>query len=195
MERFFEVTVSTKETANGSASGKVSTEPHFCLTWSRNLIELKKEKNVDGVFPLLTTDHDLSAINVLNYYKYQPRIEKRFSHFKSFNDLMPILFKKVERVEAMMFLCFLSLVIQGLIEREVRMNMAKKSIDYLNIYPEEMAAFRPTTPIILESFEGISRTRITNEDGVTEEINDNLSQNQLLTLDMLNMKPSDFWHP
>ena len=198
MERFFEINITTKEAAVATESEKAPeafAQPYFYLTWSRKHGVIKKEKNVDGIFPLLTTDHELKAIDVLNYYKFQPRIEKRFSQLKSFHNLMPILFKKVERIEATMFLYFLCMMVQALIEREVRTNMVAKSINYLKIYPEEMAAFRPTTPIILENFEGISRTLITNEYENIEEIKDELSQTQILTLEMLGMNSTDYWKP
>lgn len=112
---------------------------------------------------------------------------------------MPILFKKIERVEAMMFLYFLGMMIQALIEREVRKNMKVKSIEYLKIYPEEMAAFRPTTPIILENFAGIIKTTITainqNNTETTEEIYDVLSKEQVQILEMLGLNAEKYWQP
>lgn len=203
-ERFFKIDISTNEasattkseTSNNSNRNK---QPYLYLTWSRNLQELKNEKNVDGVFPLLSTDGNMKAIEVLNFYKYQPSLEKRFSQLKSFQNLMPILFKKIERVEAMMFLYFLGMMIQALIEREVRKNMKVKSIEYLKIYPEEMAAFRPTTPIILENFEGIFKTTITaitqNNTETTEEIYDVLSKEQVQILEMLGLNTEKYWQP
>ena len=49
-------------------------QPYLYLTWSKILEELKKEKNIDGIFPLLSTDNTLKAIDVLNFYKYQPSL-------------------------------------------------------------------------------------------------------------------------
>lgn len=209
---FFTIDISTNEKlkvvneiSDSDQINKVKTEqlapnlePYFYLTWSRNLEELKREKNIDGIFPLLSTENTLKAIDVLNFYKYQPSLEKRFSQLKSFQKLMPILFKKVERVEAMMFLYFIGMMIQALIEREVRGNMKAKSIEYLNIYPEEMAAFRPTTPIVLETFEGIFKTIVTHQKEsaeTTEEIFDALTETQIQVLDMLGMKPENYWRP
>ena len=96
----------------------------------------KGEKRLHGVFPLLTTDKSLSAKDVLLSYKYQPRLEKRFTQFKSVHEAAPLLFKKIERVEAIMFLFFLSLLIQAIIEREVRSRMKERGIKALPIYPE-----------------------------------------------------------
>lgn len=51
----------------------------YTLTWHREPKALKAEARVDGVFPLLSTDPELSSKTVLQAYKYQPRLEKRFA--------------------------------------------------------------------------------------------------------------------
>ncbi len=61
--------------------------------WEREKEALKREKNADGVFPLLTTDESVSAKEVLRANKYQPRLEKRFTPFKSVHEAAPLLFK------------------------------------------------------------------------------------------------------
>lgn len=96
-------------------------ETVYSLVWERDKETLKQEKDVDGIFPLLTTDESLSAKEVLRAYLHQPRLEKRFTQFKSVHEAAPLLFKKIERVEGIMFLFFLSLMIQANIEREVRL--------------------------------------------------------------------------
>ncbi len=79
---------------------------------------IKGEENVDGVFPVLCTDKDLTAKEALVAYKYQPHLEKRFWLFKHILLAAPLLFKKIERVESMMFMLFLALIFQAVIERE-----------------------------------------------------------------------------
>jgi transposase len=49
----------------------------------------------------------ISAKEVLQAYKFQPRLEKRFAQFKSIHRASPLLFKKINRVEANMFLFFI----------------------------------------------------------------------------------------
>ena len=50
----------------------------FNLIWSRDRTVLHQESQLDGIFPLLSTDTLLSAKQALQAYKYQPRLEKRF---------------------------------------------------------------------------------------------------------------------
>ncbi len=72
---------------------KNCVEMVYSLVWEREKEALKREKNVDGIFPLLTTDESLSAKEVLRAYKYQPRLEKRVTPFKSVHEAAPLLFK------------------------------------------------------------------------------------------------------
>ena len=64
----------------------------------------------------------------LQAYKYQPRLEKRFQQFKHIHHGASLLFKKLERIEATMFAFFIALMIQALIERQVRQTMADRKI-------------------------------------------------------------------
>ncbi len=55
-----------------------------------------------------------------------------------------------------MFLFFVALIIQGVIERKVRMAMKEKGIKSLPIYPEYRKSFYPTTSKTFYNFDGIS---------------------------------------
>jgi len=171
---------------------KKCVETVYSLIWERNKEALKREKNVDGIFPLLTTDKSLSAKEVLRAYKYQPRLEKRFTQFKSVHEAAPLLFKKIERVEGIMFLFFLSLMIQAIIEREVRLKMKEWDIATLPIYPEFRDAFHPTTSKILSVFEGISSYQV-RMGQITKEFRDSLNQTQELILNMLGISLDYYW--
>ena len=60
-------------------------------------------------------------------YKYQPRLEKRLTQFKSIHKVAPLLFKKIERVEGIMFLFFVALMLLAIIEREVDVKYEKST--------------------------------------------------------------------
>ena len=171
---------------------KNCVETIYSLIWERDAEALKREKNVDGTFPLLTTDESLSAKEVLRAYKYQPRLEKRFTQFKSVHEAAPLLFKKIQRVEGIMFLFFLSLMIQAIIEREVRLKMKEWEIKTLPIYPEFRDAFHPTTSKILNAFEGISSYQVRRGQTI-KEFRDSLTQTQELILSMLGISLYYYW--
>src|SRR3990167_3503673 len=157
------------------------------LHWARNKKKIKEEMNIDGIFPLLSTDKNLSSRETLIAYKYQPRLEKRFTQFKDIHNAAPLLFKNVERVEANMFVFFLALMIQALIERKIRTNMKEKGIDQIDLYPEHRCSKYPTANAVFELFEPVSTYEIIQEKKVVEEFKDELTETQKLVLKLLNI--------
>lgn len=171
----------------------VETNTIFTVSWIRNKTFIRQEMNFDGIFPILCTDKSMSAKDALKAYKYQPRLEKRFTQFKSVHNAAPLLFKKVERVEAIMFLFFLSLLLQSVIEREIRLKMKDKKIDNLPIYPEHRLSYHPTTAIVFDRFENISKYRLLKGKKIVKEFKDELTKTNKKVLKLLNMTESEYW--
>lgn len=168
-------------------------ETAYVLSWFRNRSSLKREARLDGIFPLVSTDVNLSAKETLKAYKYQPRLEKRFAQFKSIHNAAPLLFKKIERVEANMFAFFISLVIQALLERQIRESMKDEEIEALYIYPEDRKCERPTSAIVFERFAQVSRYEIKYKGATVEQFRDNLNAPQKNILDMVKMSEESYW--
>jgi len=169
------------------------TKTTYLLDWEIDTKRLKKQERADGIFPLLSTDSSIGPKEALLSYKYQPRLEKRFNQFKSVHEAAPILFKNIQRVESIMFLFFVALIVQGIIERKVRMSMKEKKIKSLPIYPEYRKSFYPTTSKIFYNFDGISSYKILKNGKVIKEFKDELSSIQKLLLDLLDINEDDFW--
>lgn len=163
------------------------------LSWRRNIDELKNEAKIDGIFPLLSTDKELTSKEVLQAYKFQPRLEKRFTQFKSIHNAAPMLFKNVTRIEANMFLFFISLAVQALLEREVRNKMKKFGDEDLLIYPEARTSVHPTTNKILNNFEQISTYSIIENGNTIEEFKDELTDTQKTILNYLDISEEEYW--
>ena len=175
------------------AKYKSITKTTYALDWEIDDKRLRKEKRADGIFPLLTTDKSIGPKEALCSYKYQPKLEKRFNQFKSVHEAAPILFKNIERVEAIMFLFFVALIVQGIIERKVRMSMKERAIKSLPVYPEYRRSFYPTTSKIFYNFDGISSYKILKNGKVIKEFKDDLSSIQKLLLDLLDINEDDYW--
>jgi len=165
----------------------------WTLGWARNTQALKNEANTDGVFPLLCTDKDLSAKEVLQAYKYQPRLEKRFCQFKNIHNAAPLLFKKINRVDANMFAFFIALMIQALIERQVRQKMKANNRFSLPLYPEDREATHPTTAKIMNIFAPVSTYRITSGSRLVEEFKDELNDTQKTIIKFFGIPETRFW--
>lgn len=172
---------------------RTKTETIHTLSFTRNIVALTKEKNVDGLFPILCTDKDMSAKEALVAYKYQPNLEKRFCQLKSIHHVAPTLFKKVERVEAILFLFYLALILQAVIEREVRQQMDRKGIEALPLYPEHRLSYHPTTAKIFDQFQDTTVSYLTVDDRLTKEYRDNLGPIQRQILELLKITETDYW--
>jgi len=203
IEDFFTITVSKESEEIRKKIGKGRPGPFaeyrsitktiYLLDWEIDTKRLKKEERADGIFPLLSTDKSIGPKEALISYKYQPRLEKRFNQFKSVHEAAPILFKNIQRVEAIMFLFFVALIVQGIIERKVRTSMKERAIKSLPIYPEYRRSFYPTTSKIFYNFDGISSYKILKNGKVIKEFKDELSPIQKLLLDLLDIDENDFW--
>ena len=172
---------------------RTRTRTIFSLAWSRNKQALEQERRTDGVFPILCTDDTMDAKEALLAYKYQPRLEKRFEQLKTVHHAAPTLFKKVERVEAMMFLFFMALILQAVMEREVRQTMGEESIDAIPVYPEDRLAHHPTTARIIDRFHDLSLYRLQQDDKLVKQYQDELTPLQRRVLNLLGMSESGYW--
>jgi len=90
-----------------------------------NGMKIQDGAATDGMFPLITNIEakSLSMSEVLEKYKFQPYIEKRHQQFKSVFDAAPVFLKLPHRIEALMFVYFIVLTLNALIERELRLAM------------------------------------------------------------------------
>ena len=165
----------------------------FTVGWARRQDRLEQEKHVDGAFPLLSTDPALSAKECLVAYKYQPRLEKRFQQLKTVHEGAPLLFKKVERVEAIMFLFFVALILQAVIERQVRQKMKDERIDSVPVYPEHRLAPHPTTAKIFDRFNDVSTYALQQGRVTKKRFRDDLTTAQKELLGLLGMTEGQYW--
>lgn len=153
------------------------------LEVTRNKEVLRKEARTDGVFPLVTSLAKRSKKEILEIYKYQPYVEKRFALTKSEYGIAPIFLKKPIRVVGLIHVYFIAIMLSALLERQVRMAMNAAEIPDLPILPEDRTTRTPTTPRILENFSDVSWHEFREKDRVvTFPVDINEVQKQLLSL-------------
>jgi hypothetical protein len=127
----------------------------FDIKFYENRQAIDEAEKQDGVFPLVTNDRGLSVKDLLLTYKRQAQVEKRFSQLKSQFQVAPVFLKSVHRVVALLTVYYLTLLVQALIEREIRRAMRDNGIDSLPLYPEDRKCKAPTTRRIIDLFENI----------------------------------------
>ena len=148
----------------------------------------------DGVYPLLTNDRALEPADVLDAHRRQPTIEKRFEHLKGTLEIAPALLKNEGRIEALFLIYFLALLVQALIERELRRAMSERGISELPLYPEERTTSRPTAEQIFRLYSLTQRHLITHENNVLHAYEPELTPLQQQVLDLLGV-PENRYRP
>jgi len=134
------------------------------IEWELNKGAIAEASKEDGLFPLITNTA-LEACEVLIKYKSQPFLEKRMYTKKTVLQVAPVFLKKEKRIEAILFLYFVALMIVSLIERKIRMNMAKANIEKLPILPQAMNSKKPIWNNIKYFFRNVHYSEII-QDGV-----------------------------
>jgi transposase len=128
------------------------TRRRYDLEWSIDAAAIAYDEKSDGMYPLLTNDRSLTPAQVLQAHKGQPTIEKRFEQVKTVHEIAPVFLKNEGRIEALFTLYFLALLVQALIERELRLAMKQQGLHQLPLYPEQRNCRRPTTEQVLRLF-------------------------------------------
>ena len=128
------------------------TRTFLRLEWNVNEDAIAYDRKSDGMYPLLSNDRSLSAAQVLQAHKRQPTIEKRFEQTKTVFEIAPALLKNEDRVESLFFVYFLALLVQALIEREIRLAMERDGLESLPLYPEDRDNRRPTCEQVFRLF-------------------------------------------
>jgi transposase len=140
----------------------------YHVTWAPIPEKIEFDAKSDGMYPLITNCEELPLGDILAKYKFQPRLEKRHEQFKTVYGVMPMLLKNVTRIEGLLFVYFLALLIEALIEREVRNSMALKGLETIPIYPEMRECAAPTSSRILRIFEPIQLHRLWSDEKLVQ---------------------------
>lgn len=164
----------------------------FDLTWEVNHEAVEHARRCDGVFPLLTNDTQLSAEQVLRAYKRQPIIEKRFSQLKTDFIVAPVYLKEASRIEALLCVYFMALVLQTLLERELRQAMEQTGVESLPLYPEGRPCRRPTTRRVIDALASLTRHRLITEDGSSLDLHTEATPLQRKLIRLCGLKPSTY---
>lgn len=139
----------------------------FRLSWTLRQEQIAYDALCDGLFPLITNQRVISAQDILEVYKSkQPLVERQHHILKTLQATVPIYLKSISRIEALLFLSFVALLVNALLEREVRRAMERRGVKKLPLYPEERACKAPSAERLLEIFGPVQRALLYNKRGV-----------------------------
>jgi transposase len=171
------------------------TRRRWDVEWSLDEATLAYDRKSDGMYPLLTNDRTLTPAQVLEAHKGQPTIEKRFEQTKTVHEIAPVFLKNEGRIEALFTLYFLGLLVQALIERELRLAMTRGHIAELPLYPEQRRCKRPTTEQVLRLYSLVERHVLLAGDQPVQVFEAELTELQRQVLTLLGVPVRAFRRP
>lgn len=195
-----EVRPQTQETFHQDHRGRPGKDTHyvkkvatrFDLTYRIDDARVAADATGDGVFPLVTNVTELSELELLHAYKRQPAIEKRFSQLKTDFEVAPVYLKAVHRIQALLCVYFFALLVEALLERELRQAMRRSEIDALPMYPEGRACRWPTSRRVMDLFESVQRHALVQSQRPAEVLITELTRLQRKLLRLLGLSAKDY---
>jgi transposase len=164
----------------------------FDLSYRIDDARVAVDARSDGIFPLVTNVVEFSEQELLHAYKRQPVIEKRFSQLKTDFEVAPVYLKAVHRIQALLCLYFFALLIEALLERQLRQAMQRGKMEALPMYPEGRACRWPTARRVIDLFESVQRHTLKQQRQPTEVLVTELTRLQRKLLKLLRLSATDY---
>jgi transposase len=160
---------------------------HFAITAEVRADNVSYDAVIDGMFPLITNDREMTPAEVLDAYRYQPNLERRNHMLKGPQQVAPVYLNHAHRIEALMLCHFLAMLTEALIEREIRTTMKSEALSAIPLYPELRDCPTPSAPRILEIFNGVQRHHLVDEGQTVRVFDPKLTPLQEQVLDLLHV--------
>lgn len=156
----------------------------YSVDWKEDPNAIDYDARSDGMYPLITNCEDLLAKDVLIKHKYQPTLEKRHEQMKTVYSVAPVFLKNEGRIEALLLMYYAALLIQALVERQLRKGMEAAGLAEIPLYPEARDCRAPTANRVFEVFAAVQRHELLVGDRVERTFEPELNplQRQILAL-------------
>jgi transposase len=172
---------------------KITWREVFSISFGIDEDAVNELKKTEGVFPLITNldPETHSPKRILEIYKFQPFLEKRFSQIKTYHEIAPVYLKNGKRVVAFLHMHVMALMVAALVERKLRLAMKRERLASLPIYPEKRLCKSPTIFDIVRLFRNVERYEV-EVGGQTVVFPAELDDEQKLVLDLLEVPRSSY---
>ena len=195
-----EVQPQTQETFHQDHRGRPGKDTHYVKKVARRFdlvyrihdTRVAADATGDGIFPLVSNVAELSELELLHAYKRQPVIEKRFSQLKTDFEVAPVYLKAVHRIQALLCVYFFALLVEALLERQLRQAMQRNEIEALPMYPEGRPCRWPTARRVMDLFESVQRHTLVQGQRPAEVLITELTRLQHKLLRLLGLSLKDY---
>jgi hypothetical protein len=165
-------------------------KPVFTITAAIRADNLAYDAATDGCFPTITNDTVMTPAQVLAAYQYQPNLERRHHILKGPQEVAPVYLETPHRIEALLLCHFLAMLVEALIEREIRTSMKTEGLAGIPLYPELRNCPAPSAPRILDIFKDVKRHHLISRDQIVQTFQPQLTPLQQQVLELLNIPAS-----
>lgn len=162
----------------------------FKLSYELDAKALSQVKKREGVFVLKTnlSKSKYSLKKVLELYRDQTCVERRFRDLKGRLAVNPMFLKKPERMAGLLFILVWALMVMALMERTVRQELDGEPM--YGLYPENRPSPAPTGKAMFECFETLSIVIIKHKGNEIRRLAD-LDNVQRKIVNLLGIPPGD----
>lgn len=158
------------------------------LSYKTDATALRRLKEQEGVFVLKTNlpKRAYPLAKVLELYRRQTCVERRFRDIKGRLAVAPMFLKKPQRIAGLLFILVWALMIMALMERAVRRNLKGKPM--FGLYPERRPSPAPTGKTMFECFETLCVVIVKHHGEVIRRLAD-LTETQRTLVRLLGIPP------
>lgn len=130
----------------------------------------------------------MTPAEVLAAYRYRPNLERRNHLLKGPQEVAPVYLETAHRIEALLLCHFLAMLLEALLEREIRTAMSNEGLTGIPLYPELRNCPAPSAPRILEIFNDVQRHQLVSQEGkIVQTFQPQLTPLQQQVLDLLHV--------
>ncbi|MHB2029714.1 MAG: hypothetical protein ACYCPT_12995 [Acidimicrobiales bacterium] len=105
----------------------------------------------------------------------------------------PVYIEQPHRIEALLLCHFFAMLVEALIEREIRTSMATSGRKSLPLYPESRDCPSPSAPRILEIFSDAQRHHLESDGVIVKHFDPTLTSLQRDVLELLHVPASVYF--
>jgi transposase len=164
------------------------TRAHHRVAFSVREDVVARDAASDGCYPLISNDREMTEAELLAAYKWQPNLEKRHAQLKGTQLVAPVFLNDPARIEGLMCCHFIAMLVQALMERQIRRAMAEHGVTRLSVYPEDRGSAAPTAARVLDVFTGLARHHLIDQHGrLVQTFQPELSPLQRQVLNLLSV--------
>lgn len=119
-------------------------------------------------------------------YEHQPHLERRHHLLKGDQSVAPVFLRDPARIEGLMTCHFIALLVQALMELQIRREMNRRRLPSLPLYPEDRSTIAPSAERIIQVFNAVAQHRLTDTAGhLIQTFSPELTPLQRQLLDLL----------